>query len=669
MQIRYLITQRYASMLISYDIFAAEMVADECLTVIESVELMGMTFAADFVQALAKGSFFKLAQKWVDLIDSELSHSERESDIRVGLLWAQALLAGRQGDLTGACAVTTRLINEMQGRAEGRQAVAAAHSFRGQNEQLLGRLDSADEDLSAGITEWASFGMPVQSASLRVNLADIMCCRGLYTDALATLIECDAVLPRGVDSDRADLCRARGDLAEAQGQWREADGFYAEAEDIYRKQRSSGNRAQMLLARARVAIAASQWVAASRFADQAADVSKNLAKSVTRELTKSERKAISDNSQGMRSLRETADRTASLEQAHELFRSSAGTIPNNFWAYLNLSYTQAEQQEWGGALEALSVVLGSCPDAMRSPGLYRTWRDYSLKQAQQLRHDGGFATAASLIERAAAELADRLPGQEVMELGVVRCAILAMAGALLDADASYAAFSGYLGAGEAIDPTAATRDSAGLTATLMSFIDSPAAYWPVNDMLRMLAGHPQMPAAVAGLLESGRQGLESYLSQAFGLAADAAGPFEPPLPIAIEVGPDLMPYIDPQKDGGSFIYTEVPEIRDRIKADTGFTIPFVRVRDNLNLNPNEFTVHVHGTKVSTGLAHPNAIFVVSPRIPDGVQRLSDDFQPLTGETGSWVPEKDMAGMQVDAVAQISPLVSSSTPSRSCSGGG
>jgi len=68
--------------------------------------------------------------------------------------------------------------------------------------------------------------------------------------------------------------------------------------------------------------------------------------------------------------------------------------------------------------------------------------------------------------------------------------------------------------------------------------------------------------------------------------------------IRLEIGLNLLPLVDPGQ--GSLLLESVKGLRKDIVKVTGFITPGVRVKDNLNLQPNSYVIYIKEAPVSSG---------------------------------------------------------------------
>ena len=116
-------------------------------------------------------------------------------------------------------------------------------------------------------------------------------------------------------------------------------------------------------------------------------------------------------------------------------------------------------------------------------------------------------------------------------------------------------------------------------------------------------------------------------------------------PLSLKTGRNLIPLIDPSQKGP--LLERITLIRYQIGQELGFVIPGVRVMDDLSLPPNQYTIEIRGTKVSTGdayLGHHR----VNLRLADVKQKKltgTESRDPISGDYVTWVPDEHLAELQ------------------------
>lgn len=85
-------------------------------------------------------------------------------------------------------------------------------------------------------------------------------------------------------------------------------------------------------------------------------------------------------------------------------------------------------------------------------------------------------------------------------------------------------------------------------------------------------------------------------------------------PIEFEFGYALIPIAD-QNQGGDLL-DRVVMIRRQLALELGLVIPVVRIRDNIQLNPNEYQLKIKGNQVAQGELYINHYLAMSPDLED-----------------------------------------------------
>jgi flagellar biosynthesis protein FlhA len=116
-------------------------------------------------------------------------------------------------------------------------------------------------------------------------------------------------------------------------------------------------------------------------------------------------------------------------------------------------------------------------------------------------------------------------------------------------------------------------------------------------------------------------------------------------PLSLKTGRNLVPLIDPAQKGA--LLERITLIRYHIGQDLGFVIPGVRVMDDLSLPPNQYTIEIRGTKVSSGEAYVNH-HRVAMRYAKLKQKNITGIEakdPLNNEAVTWVPDEELPALQ------------------------
>ncbi len=128
-------------------------------------------------------------------------------------------------------------------------------------------------------------------------------------------------------------------------------------------------------------------------------------------------------------------------------------------------------------------------------------------------------------------------------------------------------------------------------------------------------------------------------------------------PIEIEIGYGLISLVD-ENQGGN-LFQKIASIRKFIALEYGVLIPPVRVRDNLQLNPNQYVFKIKGNIVSNDEIFPDRYLAMNPGgISESLQGILTK-DPAFGLESYWITseEKDRAEMLgytvVDSISVLS----------------
>ncbi|MBT4096715.1 MAG: flagellar biosynthesis protein FlhA, partial [Gemmatimonadetes bacterium] len=101
-----------------------------------------------------------------------------------------------------------------------------------------------------------------------------------------------------------------------------------------------------------------------------------------------------------------------------------------------------------------------------------------------------------------------------------------------------------------------------------------------------------------------------------------------------EIGYQLVPLVD-AKQGGDLI-ERIVQIRKVAAMEMGFIVPPVRVRDNVQLKPNEYQIKIKGDPVARGELQAKALLAIDPGIAEGSVEGTETIDPAFGLPARWI---------------------------------
>jgi flagellar biosynthesis protein FlhA len=115
-------------------------------------------------------------------------------------------------------------------------------------------------------------------------------------------------------------------------------------------------------------------------------------------------------------------------------------------------------------------------------------------------------------------------------------------------------------------------------------------------------------------------------------------------PIEFEFGYGLIPLADTNQGGD--LLDRIVMIRRQLAIELGLVIPVVRIRDNIQLQPNEYILKIKGNEFARGELLLDHYLAMSPGIEEDSIEGIDTIEPSFGLPAKWISEemKDRAEM-------------------------
>ena len=105
-------------------------------------------------------------------------------------------------------------------------------------------------------------------------------------------------------------------------------------------------------------------------------------------------------------------------------------------------------------------------------------------------------------------------------------------------------------------------------------------------------------------------------------------------PLELEFGYGLIPLADVNQGGD--LLDRIVMIRRQIALDLGLIVPIIRLRDNIQLNPNEYVIKIKGVDVARGEVLPDHLLAMDPgTIEEPIEGI-DTVEPAFGMPAKWI---------------------------------
>lgn len=123
-------------------------------------------------------------------------------------------------------------------------------------------------------------------------------------------------------------------------------------------------------------------------------------------------------------------------------------------------------------------------------------------------------------------------------------------------------------------------------------------------------------------------------------------------PIEFEFGYALIPLVD-AKQGGDLL-DRVIMIRRQLAIELGIVIPVVRIRDNIQLNPNEYRLKIKGNEVASGEILLDHYLAMTPDMDNDVIDGIETQEPAFGLPAKWISEENKDEAELSGYTVVDP---------------
>jgi flagellar biosynthesis protein FlhA len=107
-------------------------------------------------------------------------------------------------------------------------------------------------------------------------------------------------------------------------------------------------------------------------------------------------------------------------------------------------------------------------------------------------------------------------------------------------------------------------------------------------------------------------------------------------PIALEIGYNLIPLVDPEQGGD--LLERVTMIRRQSAIELGLIFPPIRIRDNMKLDPNTYSIKIKGVEVGKGTIKMGKYLAMNPGDVEESIEGEETIEPAFGLPAIWIDE-------------------------------
>lgn len=123
-------------------------------------------------------------------------------------------------------------------------------------------------------------------------------------------------------------------------------------------------------------------------------------------------------------------------------------------------------------------------------------------------------------------------------------------------------------------------------------------------------------------------------------------------PIELEFGYGIIPLADPNQGGD--LFDRLVMIRRQIALEYGVVVPMIRLRDNIQLEPNQYVIKIKGAEVAQGGIMFDQFLAMNPGNVEGDIAGIDTIEPAFGLPAKWINESDRERAEIMGYTVVDP---------------
>lgn len=125
-------------------------------------------------------------------------------------------------------------------------------------------------------------------------------------------------------------------------------------------------------------------------------------------------------------------------------------------------------------------------------------------------------------------------------------------------------------------------------------------------------------------------------------------------PISLEIGYGLIPLVDEGSDDN--LVEHISSIRRQCASEMGIIVNPIRIRDNLQLGPNEYIIKIKGNEIGRHEIYLDKYLVIDPGSSDFEIEGIPAKEPAFGLDAIWVEEEDKDMVELHGYTIVEPVV-------------
>jgi flagellar biosynthesis protein FlhA len=179
-------------------------------------------------------------------------------------------------------------------------------------------------------------------------------------------------------------------------------------------------------------------------------------------------------------------------------------------------------------------------------------------------------------------------------------------------------------------------------------------------LIGIIPGFPILPFLILAIATAGfaflktrsdDQNQEIVHQKEMADAEETAKPQEAPVedllkidPVEIELGYSLISLVD-ESQGGD-VFKRITNVRKQLATELGIILPPVRVRDNLQLDPEEYVIKIRGNELARNVVYPYNLLAMNPGTADGELIGVTVTEPVFGLPAVWISNSERENAEI-----------------------
>ncbi|MFC1763399.1 flagellar biosynthesis protein FlhA [Planctomycetota bacterium] len=122
--------------------------------------------------------------------------------------------------------------------------------------------------------------------------------------------------------------------------------------------------------------------------------------------------------------------------------------------------------------------------------------------------------------------------------------------------------------------------------------------------------------------------------------------------VSVHVGVRLIGMVDPRKSDA--IFERIGALRRKYVQELGLVLPLVRLRDDINLEPNAYEIRLSESAVAKGFLEPSLFLAMDPGTVQSKVKGIETTEPVYGLPALWISPDDREEAELSGYTVIDP---------------